>query len=158
MMKMTRKINWYSRVANDLAQLPNAIDYFMAEYEEAKYEVQLRGSLEKQAAAIPGQFEHRFAQIQEIEAILEHLNIELKAIRSKYHRQYLEHYQRALTSRDIDRYIDGELEVVDMCKLINEFALVRNTWIGISKAFSDKSYKISDIVKLRTAGFEDASV
>lgn len=152
------RINWYSRVAINLAELPNAIDYFMNEYDSAKLEVILGGNLERAAANIPGLTEHRFSQLQEIEAILELLNIELKAVRSKHHRKYLESYNRVLTSRDIDRYIDGELEVIDMAKLVNQMAFVRNEWIGIIKGFDMKSFKIGEIVKLRTAGMEDVSI
>ena len=81
-----------------------------------------RGS-ERAAASMPGIVEHRFNQLQEIEAILEYLNIELRRIRSKSFKKYLENYQRALSSRDVEKYVDGEADVIDMEKIINEFAL-----------------------------------
>jgi hypothetical protein len=152
------RINWYSRVVTNLAELPNAIQYYEDEYEEARKELIIRGNIERMSADMPGQIEHRFSQIQEIEAILEYLNIELKAIRSKYHRAYLENYQRVLSSKDIDRYIDGEVEVINQYKLINEFALVRNKWLSISKGFDTKSYRLGDITRLRAAGLEDATI
>jgi hypothetical protein len=40
------------------------------------------------SASLPGITEHRFNQLQEIEAILEHLNIELRRERSKVFRKY----------------------------------------------------------------------
>jgi hypothetical protein len=89
------------------------------------------GNLEKSAAALPGIVEHRFRQLQEIEAILEYLNIEKRKLRSDHFRKYLENYQRALTSRDVEKYVDGEADVVDFDKIVNEFALLRNRWLGI---------------------------
>ena len=65
-------------------------------------------NIEKNSRDIPGIVEHRFSQLQEIEAILEHLNIELRKLRSIKYKQFLEHYQRQLTSRDVQQYIDGE--------------------------------------------------
>ena len=47
--------------------------------------------------------------------------------------------QRALSSRDVDRYVDGEADVVDYEKIINEFALLRNKWLGVLKALDPKT-------------------
>ena len=104
---------------------------------------------------MPGIVEHRFNQLQEIEAILEHLNIELRKLRSQHYRKYLEHYQRQLTSRDVEKYIEGEQDVVDLTHLINEFALVRNKFHGLIKALDAKQFQLNNIIKLRAAGLED---
>ena len=118
----------------------------------------LWGNLEKSAAALPGIVEHRFQQLQEIEAILEYLNIEKRKLRSDHFRKYLENYQRALTSRDVEKYVDGEADVVDFDKIVNEFALLRNRWLGITKGLDQKQWQITNIVKLRVAGMEDATI
>jgi len=34
----------------------------------------------------------------------------------KTFKKYLENYQRALSSRDVEKYVDGEADVVDMVK------------------------------------------
>ncbi|MCP4503422.1 MAG: hypothetical protein GY822_26115 [Deltaproteobacteria bacterium] len=65
---------------------------------------------------------------------------------------------RALTSRDADKYVDGEADVVDLEKIINEFALLRNQWLGITKGLDQKQWQITNIVKLRVAGMEDANI
>ena len=96
--------------------------------------------------------------MQEIEALLEHLNIELRKTRAKHYKKFLEAYQRALTSRDAEKYIDGEDEVVVMSQLINEFALVRNKYLGLLKAIDAKQFQINNIVKLRVAGLDDAEL
>jgi len=107
---------------------------------------------------MPGIVEHRFNQLQELEAILEYLNIELRRLRSKFFKQYLENYQRSLSSRDVEKYVDGEADVVDYEKIINEFALIRNRWLGVLKALDQKQWQITNIVKLRVAGMEDATL
>ena len=107
---------------------------------------------------MPGQVEHRFNQLQEIEAILEYLNIEKRRLRSQVFKKFLENYQRALTSRDVDKYVDGEADVVDMEKIVNEFALLRNKWLGVLKGLDQKQWQLTNIVKLRVAGMEDASI
>jgi hypothetical protein len=151
-------MNWYSRVTQDIINIPDAIVWFENELEEARKECKLFGNLEKAAANLPGVVEERFGQLQEMEAILEYLNIELRKMRSKFFRQYLENYQRALSSRDVEKYVDGEADVVDMEKIINEFALLRNKWLGVMKGLDQKQWQITNITKLRVAGMDDASI
>jgi hypothetical protein len=151
-------MGWYSEISRDVSKIPDAIIYFENELLSAKQEVKLRGNVEKSAAELPGIVEHRFNQLQEIEAILEYLNIELRRLRSSFFRKYLENYQRSLSSRDVEKYVDGEPDVVDYEKIINEFALLRNKWLGVLKALDQKQWQITNIVKLRVAGMEDASV
>ena len=150
--------NWYAKVSKDLSTLPDCIDYYYHELGDAKKEVKIYGNIEKAAAALPGIVEQRFNQLQEIEAVLEYLNIELRRTRSKTFKKYLENYQRALSSRDVEKYVDGESDVIDMEKIINEFALLRNQWLGIIKTIDQKGYIMSNIIKLRCSGLEDASL
>ena len=151
-------MGWYSKIAKDISSIPNAIDYYETELEDAKKECKIYGNIEKASAQMPGLVEHRFNQLQELEAILEYLNIELRRLRSTFFKKYLENYQRALSSRDVEKYVDGEQDVVDMEKIINEFALMRNKWLGITKGLYQKQWQITNIVKLRVAGMEDASL
>jgi len=149
---------WYSEVSRNISRIPDAVAYFETELEEAKREVKLTGNVERASSAMPGLVEHRFNQLQEIEAILNYLNIELRRLRSSYFKKYLENYQRALSSREVEKYVDGEADVVDYEKIINEFALMRNKWLGVLKGLDQKQWQITNIVKLRVAGMEDASV
>jgi hypothetical protein len=151
-------MGWYSRVSRDLNEIPASIQYFEDELITARTEVKLKGNVERAASEMPGIVEYRFNQLQEIEAILNYLNIELRRLRSSYFRKYLENYQRALSSRDVEKYVDGEADVVDYEKIINEFALLRNRWLGLLKGLDQKQWQITNIVKLRVAGMEDASL
>jgi len=151
-------MGWYTDIARDISNIPDAVLYFETELAEARKEVKLYGNVERASAALPGIVEHRFSQLQEIEAILEYLNIELRRLKSGFFRKYLENYQRALSSRDCEKFVEGEADVVDMEKIINEFALLRNKWLGITKGLDQKQWQITNIVKLRIAGMEDASL
>jgi hypothetical protein len=149
---------WYQKIAKDISAIPDAIKHYETELDDARSEIRIRGNIEKSSADMPGIVEQRFNQLQEIEAILQYLNIELRRLRSKHFKKYLENYQRALSSRDVEKYVDGEADVVDYEKIINEFALLRNKWLGICKGLDQKQWQITNIVKLRVAGMEDASI
>ena len=151
-------MSWYAKVSKDIAHLPDCLDHYYSEMELARREVKIYGSVEKASASLPGIVEQRFNQLQEIEAVLEYLNIELRRIRSKTFRKYLENYQRALISRDCEKFAEGEADVIDMEKVINEFAMLRNQWLGIIKGLDIKQWQLSNIIKLRAAGLEDISL
>jgi hypothetical protein len=151
-------MNWYTRVVDNIANLPDFIEHYNRELESAKYECSIKGVVEKNISSLPGITEHRFNQLQEIEAVLSYMNIQLRKIRRKYFQKYLESYQRALSSRDAEKYVDGEDEVIDYETLINEVALLRNKWLGVMKGLDTKQWQLGHIVRLRTAGMEDVSV
>ena len=151
-------MGWYSDIAKDISKSPDAIQYFEDELIAAKGQIRIKGNVERAAAEMPGIVEQRFNQLQELEAILEYLNIELRRLRSSFFKKYLENYARALSSRDVEKYVDGEADVVDYEKIINEFALMRNKWLGVTKALDQKQWQLTNIVKLRVAGMEDASL
>jgi hypothetical protein len=151
-------MSWYHKVSQNLAHLPSCIDYFNAELAKAKVEVKLHGSLEKAAMTLPGIVEYRFNQLQEIEGILEYMNIELRRIKSKTFRKYLENYNRDLSSRDCEKFAEGDAEVIDMEKLINEVAMLCKQWEGITKGLETKGFQINNIIKLRVAGLEDITL
>lgn len=149
---------WYSKIVADLGNIPDFIAHFENELTQAKYECKISGIVEKNIKELPGVTEHRFNQLQEIEAVLNYLNIQLRKIRRRHFQKYLESYARALTSRDAEKYVDGEDEVIDFETIINEVALLRNRWLGIMKGLETKQWQMGHIVKLRTAGMEDISI
>ena len=151
-------MNWYTRITNDLSVLPDFISHYEAELDQAKWDCRVGGKVEKNISNLPGITEQRFNQLQEIEAVLNYLNIQLRKIRRKHFQKYLEAYARALTSRDAEKYVDGEDEVIDFENIINEVALLRNKWLGIMKGLDTKQWQMGHIVRLRTAGMEDISV
>lgn len=149
---------YYNKIVANLGELPNFIAYYEGELKAAQGDIKIRGRVEKELADLPGQSEHRFNQLQEIEAVLEFLNIQLRKIRRKHFQKYLEAYQRALTSRDAEKYVDGEDEVIDFETIINEVALLRNRWLGVMKGIESKNFMLGHVVRLRTAGMEDIVV
>ena len=149
---------WYNRVVSSLTAIPDFIAHYENELVDAKRDVRIGGYVETNIKELPGITEHRFNQLQEIEAVLNFLNIQLRKIRRRHFQKYLEGYARALTSRDAEKYVDGEDEVIDFETIINEVALLRNRWLGIMKGLESKNFMLGHVTRLRTAGMEDASI
>ncbi len=151
-------MNWYTRITANLAVIPDFIEHYENQLEDARDDVRIRGKIEKNLADLPGITEHRFNQLQEIEAVLNYLNIQLNKVRRKHFQKYLEGYNRALSAREAEKYVDGEEEVVDFETIINDVALIRNKWLGIMKALESKNFQLGHITRLRVAGMEDISL
>lgn len=151
--------SWYYAVSQDMSKIPACIDHYEDELATARIELSLKGkAVERHSAELAGLVEYRFNQLQEIEAILEFLNIQLKKTRTEKFKKFLEHYNRALSSRDAEKYVDGEPDVVSMALLVNEFALLRNKFLGVSKGLDTKNWMIGHITRLRCAGLDDVTV
>ena len=69
---------WYSKIVANLGCIPDFIQHYERELEEAKRDCRIGGLVEKNISALPGITEHRFNQLQEIEAVLNYLNIQLQ--------------------------------------------------------------------------------
>lgn len=135
------------------------MEYFEKELEDAKREVAVKGAtIEKLASSLPAYVETRYSQLQEIEAILEYLNINYRKVRAAAFKGFLENYNKALTPRDAEKYADGDPSVVAAAMLVNEIALLRNKYIAIHKGMDVKNWQLSNIVKLRCAGLDDARI
>ena len=149
---------WYSLIVKDLSHLGKALEHFNTELESAQSETQIKGIIEQNCQQVSGHMAWRYSQLQEIEAILKYLNIQYDRLRSRHYKAFLETYNRTLSDRSIEKYIDGVDEVCQMMEIINEVALVRNKYLAIIKALETKGFQISNIVKLRAAGLDDASI
>ena len=75
---------WYSKVTADLGNIPDFISHYEIELNEARRDCRIGGLIEKNITALPGITEHRFNQLQEIEAVLNYLNIQLRKIRRRH--------------------------------------------------------------------------
>ncbi len=151
-------MQWYTRCRDDMSLLPDMLEFFNKELADAQTETKIRGSLEKNSQDLPGIVSHRFNQLQEIESVLKFLNVKYDKMRSDHYRRYLERYNRELSDRSIEKYIDGESDIVDMNNLINEVALVRNKYLGIMKGLDAKGFSLGNITRLRIAGMNDAEL
>lgn len=150
--------DYYEKLKDDWNFLPDFLDYFENQAIDARRELKMEGSIEFNSKNLPQITERRFSQLQILNATIEYFEKHLKQKESELYRQYLENYKRALTSRDVDRYIQGEPEIVSLSLLINEISLMRNVFVSISKGIDAKSYQINNITRLRAAGLDDASI
>ncbi|MBS49996.1 MAG: hypothetical protein CMN60_20345 [Sphingobium sp.] len=148
--------NWFYVVSSDLSRIPDAVAFYEKEYEEGRKFLPLEGAISRKCGQLATVVDKYYAYYQEIEAILEHLNIEQKKVRAQVFKKYLENYQRSLSSRDCEKYCDGDPAVINVAMLVNEWSLVRNKYQGLHKSLENMNWMIGHVVRLRAAGLDDA--
>ena len=150
--------DWYYEVIKDWSKLADFIEYFNEKAAETRIELSMKGRIEDHAKKLPTVTEQCFTRLQIINAVLRYFEVELEKTRSVHYKTFLEHYQRTLTSRDIEKYIDGEENVISTSLLINEISLLRNVYVSLTKGLEIKGFQLNNITKLRSAGLEDANL
>ena len=154
-------ISFYTKIISDpdnYKLIDDAIHFYESELEKGISEIEQGGKIETISSKLPGQLTYRFYQFQDVEAILEHLNIQLRQLRGEKFKKFFESYNKTLSAREAEKYADSDVEVLNLSQLINYVALIRNKYTGLIKGFDNKSFQINNIIKLRTSGFEDATL
>jgi hypothetical protein len=86
----------------------------------------------------------------------EWLIIQREKVQSKLWKKFLEGYPRALASKDIQMYIQGDKEFIECNETILEISNIKNKLQSIVKSFDSMSWMLSHITKLRVAELQDA--
>lgn len=149
---------YFQAIKKDESTLPKVLDYFNNEYEDSRKEVDIKGSLTECVSKISSRYEYRVSQLQEIEAILKHFEIKLSQRKSALYQKFLENYNRSLSSTDIKIYIEGQPEVVAIQQIINEIALIRNKYLGLTKGFETANYQLSNLSRLYASGVDGVQI
>ena len=60
-----------------------------------------------------------------------------------------------MTSRDAEKYANGDDDVIELAILINSVSVVRNKFLGLTKGLESKHYQLTNVIKMKSAGIDD---
>ena len=143
---------------NNLDEVPDAILYYNSELEESRKDLEIKGSVMHMASRMPGIIEYRFSQLQELEAICQHITIVKNKAFAMAFKSYFEGYNKTMTSRDAEKYANGDDTVIDLAIILNSISVVRDKYLGLTKALESKHYQLTNIIKMKAAGIDDFDV
>ncbi len=154
---------WYKAITNDPDNyeiLYKALEYFEKEHGEGRRWLKFADSKKiiEASREVAGEAEYRYAQCQELEAILSHLERQERKARITKKRWYLEKYPRELNDRQASEFSEIEPEVLALRELMEYVVLVRDKFAALSKGIENIHYQIGNITKMRIAGIEDATL
>lgn len=151
-------MEYFNLIKQNDSNLNKVLEYFNDEYNKSKDEIKIKGNLKQSISELSSLYETRYAQLQELEAILNHYTNKLNYLRGNIYKTLQEHSKRQLTSTDIKQYVDCDEKILAMQSIINEIALVRNKFISLSKGFETKNWQLSNLVKLQCAGLDNIEI
>lgn len=150
-------MSWLLTLSEDkLEELIPILERFEEKIKAAEPIFKLEGRrLEEVARTLP-QYQSSYNQShQEVKAVEEWLNnIKDKRV-SKLWKKYTEGYSRALSTRDIQAYIGGEKDIVELNQIIIEVTLLKNQLNSIVDALIQIGWMVGHITKLRVAELQD---
>lgn len=94
--------------------------------------------------------------LQEIKAVDAWLETLKEKVTAKLWRKYLEGYPRALSTRDIQAYIAGEKDIVELNQIAIEVTLLKNKFEAIVEALKQMGWMMGHVTKLRVSEMQDA--
>jgi len=148
----------FQKAKSDVTALVDFLDYCEAEYEKGKEKLRVSGELQKEAASQPAWL-GRYDELRaELKALRNYYDGKAKRVRGSLYREYLEKYARALQKQDIEQYINSDKRWQSADDLYQEIAVIYEKFESLVEAFRSKGWMISHIVKLRSAGLEDALI
>lgn len=112
--------------------------------------------LEQVMKTVP-QYQHSYdSAYQELKALEEWLNGIKEKRMAKVWKKYLEGYQRALSTKDIQVYAAGESSIVEINQIVIEISLLKNQMLSIVEALKNLGWMVGHITKLRVAEMQEA--
>lgn len=91
----------------------------------------------------------------ELKTLEQFLEVRRDEIEAKHWKKYNEKYSKALSTRDIQAYIAGEKDHIEMSELILEVRFVKEKISSIVKALEQMGWSLKNIVELRIHQLQD---
>lgn len=152
-------ISWYRKVQEDgLDEITEALMYYEKELENAKKDLEISGSAIAMSGRLPGIMQYRYSQLQDLCAIYEYISILKNKTFSIKFKSFLSHYNKDISSRDAEKFANGEDDVAELAILLVSIGVVRDQYTGITKGLESKHYQLTNIMQLKRAGIDDFSI
>lgn len=137
-------------------QLLSIISTYENFVEEAEPLFKIDGKkLEEVCRTLPKNLSVYDRRYQEMKTLEEWMVVKRDKIQSKLWKKFLEGYPRALASKDIQMYIQGDAEYVEFTEIMLEVANIKAKLQSIVKAFEQLGWMVGHITKLRIAELQD---
>jgi hypothetical protein len=108
------------------------------------------------AAKVPGMAEYCYGQYQEVKAIISCLERRADEARGVRRKHYTEHYARSLSPTQIDKYLEGDPEILRFRALVEMMSLSKGKLEALSKGIEMLHWKIGHLVDLLKNELDEA--
>jgi hypothetical protein len=128
------------------------LQYYQDELNKVEKVMSLDGKSLEQANKENAPFQFYYDQKKvELKTVTEFFKHEVDRIRAKWFVQYKENYQRDLSDREIQRFIDNEKDFTVIYQLYLEVKEMYEKYSSVVDGFVSRGYSLNNITKARVA-------
>jgi len=127
-------------------------------YEEGKSLTKVSGVLAVEAAELPAHIGYYGEVWKEIHNIKRRVDSEVKKKRGELFRFYSTEYGKALSSRDVEQYINSDKEFYELSQNLHDVSYWEGKFDALLQGFSSKNWMIGHITKLELAGMDGIEI
>lgn len=91
----------------------------------------------------------------ELKAIYELIDLRRGQVESKKYRNFNESYSRALSQKDIQQYVKGDKEFVDLSEVLLEIQLLRQNVDAIIEALNVMHWQMNNVTRMHCASLSE---
>ena len=146
-------------LGKDNKGLPAILDQYETTLEEVEGNLAIEGKLlehsNREQAAWQSYYDQRRI---ELHTLVKYLESDIKRVRGKLFRSFIENHSRDLSDRAIDKYIDQEETFLKANELYLEVKDLYDRYESVVEAFKSRGYALNNITKIRVASIEDAEI
>lgn len=94
----------------------------------------------------------------DLHAVLKFFEAKTAAARGKLFKKYTEHYNRDLSDRQKDQYINNEETYLNQLEIYLEIKEIYEKYEAVCNAFKSRGYALNNITKIRVASLESVII
>lgn len=147
------------RLGKDCKNLPNILIEYEKELEGFEAKLTIKGkNLETANAEHAGWHLYYDTRKAELYSLVKFFEGKTAAARGKLFKKYTETYNRELSDRQKDQYINNDDVYLRQLEIYLEIKEVYSKYEAVCNAFQSRGYSLNNITKIRIASLESAVI
>lgn len=152
-------MNALEEAQSSLSNIPDIIERFEAELNNAKAHLQIEGkNLERANREQPTWLAYYDERRIELYALVKFFEQRVEAKKGELYRHYRENYSIELGQREIDSYIRSDGEFEKIYNLFLEVKLLYDKYQSVVDAFIARGYSLKNITDIRIHSLQDVTL
>lgn len=157
---MSKIMELGDKKATDLKErfknLPTILAAYEDELEHAEQDLVIKGkSLEVANRENPSLYSYYDQRRMELKTLVDYMDNQVQRTRGRLFKTFTENFNRDLSDRAKDKYIDGEQAYLDIYEIYLEVKEIYNQYESIVEALKLRGYALKNITEIRVHNLEN---
>lgn len=147
------------RLGENYQNLPDILAEYEKELSFVEERLEIRGKRLEVANTEHAAWQYYYeTRCADLHTLVKFFEGKTAAARGKLFKKYTETYNRELSDRQKDKYIDNDEAYLSQYELYLEVKEVHEKYQAVCNAFQSRGYALNNITKLRVAALEDVII